>query len=308
MRKIVLLLLLKIVCFSAFSQARIYFDDGLPYDRGFTNKEVFKVTFEDTTTASLWQIGTPQKSVFNSAASLPYALLTDTMQPFPADTVSSFYLTFLKRSIGGNSEVIALRWLQKLDMEKGEDYGKVALSLDGGQTFDEVFRHRAVYNFFGYYYEHIDTLADSSLAFSGTDTLWRDIWFCLYADEIPDTVLLKFTFSSGSNLNGRDGWMIDNFRAEPTWSHTVREMEGRQQLSVFPNPSHTAMTVALKQNSSHRTIRQIQLINAFGQGVHAWDCNGASRTIDVSGFAAGYYKLRVTTDVKDLIFPVIIQP
>lgn len=301
-------MLLKIVSFSAFTQARIYFDDGLPYDAHYANRGVFKVTFEDTAAASLWQIGTPQKSVFNSAASLPYALVTDTLQPFPADTVSSFYLTLLKGELGGNINVIALRWLQKLDMEKGEDHGKIQLSLDGGQTFEEVFRHPAVYNFFGYSYEHIDTLADSTLAFSGTDTLWRDIWFCLYADEIPDTVLLKFTFSSGSNVNGRDGWLIDNFRAEPTWSHTVREMEGRQHLGVFPNPAQTALTITLKPDSGHRIIRQIQLINAFGQGVHTWDAHSASRTIDVSGFAAGYYKLRVTTDKKDLIFPVIIQP
>jgi hypothetical protein len=72
----------------------------------------------DTSSANIWQIGRPQKSLFDSAATFPNALVTDTLNYYPDSNVSRFTFKVVPWFSWG---VLALQWKQKLDMDLHHD-------------------------------------------------------------------------------------------------------------------------------------------------------------------------------------------
>ena len=52
-------------------------------------------------------------------------------------------------------------------------------------------------------------------AFSGTDSLWRNIWLCFNTLAMPpiDSLYIRYRFVSDSINNNREGWIIDNMDA-----------------------------------------------------------------------------------------------
>ena len=95
--------------------------------------------------SNVWQIGTPQKSVFDSAATLPNAIVTDTINFYPSHDTSSFIAKVYLN--GNNWGIFALQWKQKLDMDTSFDGGIIEYSIDTGNTWINVFNNPYVYNF-----------------------------------------------------------------------------------------------------------------------------------------------------------------
>src|ERR1041384_4098256 len=61
-----------------------YFDGA---DTSATNSIIIML---DTSSTNIWQIGRPQKIIFDSAATFPNALVTDTINNYPDSNVSRF--------------------------------------------------------------------------------------------------------------------------------------------------------------------------------------------------------------------------
>src|SRR5690606_28661361 len=70
-------------------------------------------------TGSIWQIGPPQKSVFDSAATNPNVIVTDTINTYPINDTSSFTVGLNTSLV--NWAITAIRWTQKLDMDSAAD-------------------------------------------------------------------------------------------------------------------------------------------------------------------------------------------
>jgi len=63
----------------------------------FDNTNNIKSVFIDSVNFrhNVWQIGKPQKSIFKSAYSIPNAIVTDTINPYPINDTSSFIITHI---------------------------------------------------------------------------------------------------------------------------------------------------------------------------------------------------------------------
>ena len=84
MKKIITILICLVATSNlAFCQQSIYFN----FDQDTNYKKYFYI--DSGNVNNIWQIGKPQKSVFNAAHSAPNALLTDTVNHYPVNDTSS---------------------------------------------------------------------------------------------------------------------------------------------------------------------------------------------------------------------------
>lgn len=121
--------------------------------------------------------------------------------------------------MGANDgSVTLIRWTQMLDMNDSFAYAKIYASINTGTGYTEyvnIFDFDMVYLFSGFQNSNVIILPDSSKAFTGVDTNWRDVWLCFFRRDLYKGIRLKFEFTSNDTIatvpQTQDGWMIDNF-------------------------------------------------------------------------------------------------
>ncbi len=304
MKKLLLILILSGV-FQSQSRAQYYmqFFDGS--DTSMYNS--FQV-FLDNSSANIWQIGQPQKLIFDSAATSPNVIVTDTISNYPTNNTSSFTIKIPNWTTWG---VFALQWMQQLDMDSVQDGGVIEYSTDTGNTWVNVFNNPYVYNFYGFDINNADTLPSGEFAFSGTDHSWRNIWLCFDFSWLStfnnDTILFRFTLKSDSIDNGKEGWMIDNMIAQTTIIHTIKEKDLPEYLNIYPNPSNTIINIQLEKIQDYHIIEDMQLINAQGKIVQEWKNIPVKFWIDSKKYSPGLYFLKVRTNIKTETRRLIIE-
>ncbi|MDF2437523.1 MAG: hypothetical protein K0Q95_1899 [Bacteroidota bacterium] len=263
--------------------------------------------FKDTTANNIWQIGSPDKNIFDSAATRPNAIVTDTTSNYPASNTSSFYFNMAPYQYYG---VMAVQWMQKLDMEKHHSGGIVEFSIDYGATWQNVFNNPYVYNFFGYDEANVDTLSTGEYAFSGTDSTWKDIWLCYnmsWLSGTVDSVKVRYTFKSDSIATGKDGWMIDNMNTHVTMAHPIKEVTTTDYFNVYPNPAKNIINIQLKAVDEFHIIEHMELVNTQGRIVGQWKNVPTKYWIETSKYPDGIYYLKIKTNLRSKTIPITIQ-
>lgn len=303
-KKLPLLFLLAFTLNPAIAQwqtLKQYFDgnDTIP-------QQTFAVHI-DTTGGNVWQIGPPQKVLFDSAATLPNALVTDTINTYPPNDSSSFIIGFNINRWNTRLYKVAFRWMQKLDLDTNGDGGMVEYSLDTGTTWVNVFNNPNVFNFYGFdSLNNKDTLTGGAYAFSGTDTVWRDIWLCFSGSvlSLTDSFMLRYTLISDSIDNSREGWMIDNMMAEPTYYHTVSNIDPAQTFLVYP--TITTGILKIDTDSDADEIEAIYITDIHGKLLQEHKHRPVKTSIDIGALPAGTYYIRVGIANKAEIHKVVL--
>lgn len=296
-----------LLCFVRYSTAQFYtqYFDGA--DTSIGNS--IRITL-DTSSQNVWQIGRPQKVIFDSAATQPNAIVTDTINFYPTNDTSRFIARVLIN--GWNWGIFALQWKQKLDMDTAHDGGIIEYSVDNGNTWVNVFNNPYVYNFYGFQTANQDTLPGGEFAFSGTDSTWRDIWLCFDMSWLQqfnwnDTALFRFTLLSDSVDNSKEGWLIDNMLAHITIIHTVKEVEQENYLNVYPNPANNIVHIQTQKIMEYHIIEQMELIDPLGRVVDKWTSIPTKFWFDTNKYNDGMYYLKVRTNIKSETLPLIIS-
>jgi hypothetical protein len=299
-------LLISIVQFSSaqFFVFTQYFDGA---DTSFLNSIIIDV---DTASQNVWQIGTPQKIIFDSAATQPYAIVTDTINFYPTTDTSRFIAKVLMNF--PNWGIFALRWKQKLDLDQDFDGGIIEYTTDNGNTWVNVFNNPFVYNLYGFQPSNKDTLVGGEYAFSGTDSTWRDIWLCFDLSWIQqfnwgDTLQFRFTMLSDSVNNNKEGWIIDNMFAYITMIHTVKETEQEKYLNIFPNPANNIVNIEAQKIMDFHIIEVMELVDPLGRVVDRWTNIPTKFWFDTNKYNDGLYFLKIKTNLKSETFPLIIN-
>jgi hypothetical protein len=264
----------------------------------------------DADSLHVWQIGPPQKIIFDSAATLPNAMVTDTVNYYPPNDTSRFVAKVYLN--GWTWGIFALQWKQKLDMDAHSDGGIIEYSTDTGQTWKNVFNDPYVYNFYGFQPANADTLQGGEYAFSGTDSSWSDIWLCfdlswLAQFSFNDTVLFRFTLISDSTDNSREGWLIDNMMAHITFVHTIKETEQSNYINVFPNPGGNIIHVEVEKRMEYQIIEKMELFDATGRLVDKWTNIPTKFWFDTKKYENGIYFLKVKTNIQTETMQLIIN-
>ncbi|MFI5135825.1 MAG: hypothetical protein ACHQD9_08235 [Chitinophagales bacterium] len=83
MKKLLLILIIVSLHSEIYAQ-------GVPLDENITFETPDSLLKIDTTAGNIWEIGRPHKIFFDSAYSLPNAIVTDTLNPYPINNFSTF--------------------------------------------------------------------------------------------------------------------------------------------------------------------------------------------------------------------------
>ena len=134
---------------------------------------------------NLWQVGSPSKTFFNAAHSIPNAIVTDTLNPYPSQNISSF--TFYVLPAGPNT----LSFWHKYDTDSGHAGGFIEDSVPGypwtNIVVDTVLTHQ--FNFYTYsinFYDSTQQITGNIPAFTGTsDWIYSEYHFDLLCVEPP---------------------------------------------------------------------------------------------------------------------------
>jgi hypothetical protein len=261
---------------------------------------------------NIWQVGKPQKAMFNKAATVPNVIVTDTINYYPANNISSFIVTADFSSANTIPQLFALKlqWKQKLDIDINNDGGKVEFSLDSGVTWRNAFTDTNVLNFYGFSSNNVDTLSTGEMAFTGTDTSWRDIWLCLNYFKLqtpPQHILYKFTLTSDATNFNKEGWMIDNMTCSPTIGHTLRKVQEESAFIIAPNPASSYVYVETKNHTKHSKILTMELLNSAGQTIDKWINLPSNYRLETSKYAEGKYFLKIRVEGKTEKNPFMIS-
>ncbi len=260
----------------------------------------------DTSSLNIWQVGRPQKIIFDSAATLPNALVTDTINLYPINNTSRFTFKIVPWVTWG---LLAIQWKQKLDMELHHDGAIIEYSIDTGNTWQNVFNDPHVYTFYGFQVANQDTLLSGEYAMSGTDSVWRDLWLCFDMSWLSfnDSIYFRYTFKSDSVNNNNEGWMIDNLMAHITILHPVKEVNKKDYLNIYPNPGKGVVNVEIQKIQDFHMIENMELITATGTLIKQWRNIPGKFWFDTSKFPDGIYFLKVKTNIKSETIPIVIK-
>jgi len=280
-----------------------YFDGA---DTSATNSLLIQMGNDS---GNVWMVGAPQKTVFNAAYTVPNAIMTDTISAYPPSIGSQFTVAILPEFIWFG--ILAVQWMQKLDYEAGADGGLVEFSGDGGTTWDNAFTSPYVYSYYGFLPENQGTLADGTPVFTGTDTTWRNVWFCLDLSWMwgagMDTLLLRYSHIADSVDTGQEGWMIDNMIAAMTIIHTINEQERTAFMNLHPSPTTGPLLIDVRKQEGYHVIESIELIDARGRVVQSHGLAPVKFAMDIGGNPDGLYQLRVRTNKGQQTLPVVLS-
>lgn len=259
-------------------------------------------------TVSPWMVGVPQKTVFTSAYTQPMALLTDKTEPYAAnDTSVCYFKTPMLPWFWG---IYAVQWMQKLDYEAGADGGTIEFSGDG-INWENAFTSMYTYNFYGFEPANQGTLPDGTPVFTGTDTTWRNVWFCLDLSWMwgtgMDTVHLRFTHLTDGNNTQQDGWMIDNMLASITMAHTLKEPDQEDYITVNPTATNGILRIETHKHDGYHVIEEIEVRDASGRLVQRHGLSPVRFGIDIGRHPPGKYFVRVRTNLDERTVPVVLS-
>lgn len=255
----------------------------------------------------LWQYGPCYKPIFDSISPFQ-GWVTDSIDSYGIGLNTSLYLSFESYTNPGATFVM---FQHKLDIQAASEGAFIEVSCDSihWQKVDEV--PTAMTNY--YHYPNIQehgTMFDTAYMFTGTFTEWiwsgfqlvwgwpvvkgdenRGVNECNYHNLDNGIIHVRFTFQSDDVETGQAGWMIRKVVVGymPFWG-SVSESE-YENLSVFPNPTNSSISIRLPENNLKAT--QTRIYDMTGRLVHQ---QVFDPTMDVGYLEIGTYILVVETE------------
>ena len=259
MKKILLgiIFCVSICAVPAFSQGN-YIDD---FDTTFT----IPLRIDTSLAGNIWQIGRPQKIIFDSAYSAPNAIVTDTLNPYLVNNRSSFIITVRDSMVLTQWPIafLEVQFMHKYDTDTLHDGCYIELSTDG-LLWQNIIYSPYYYLGFNNMYTSNDTIAGGTHAFSGTSSGWQMIDFYLAPCTFPsalDSMMLRFTFQSDSINNNNEGWMIDNISLATNICEGVEEYNSTSQIILSPNPA----TNEIRIQSTKFNVDGVEIYDVLGR-------------------------------------------
>ncbi|MBK9191070.1 MAG: T9SS type A sorting domain-containing protein [Crocinitomicaceae bacterium] len=286
---------------TSFSQYYTQYFDGLD-----SNQFEAIFVYPDTSDADVWQFGPPQKTYFESASTIPDVLITDTVNYYP-DSVSTYAWFQVPQDAlwaGG----LAIQWVQTIDLDTNKDGAFVEFSSDSGDTWQNAMYHPDVYQYYGWDFANEGTDHTGEPCFTGTDTLWKNVWLCFLYDYLGtiDNLSVRYRLSSDTIQTNQEGWMLDNLMVAATWFHPVAEQSKVSDYKIYPSVSQGPISITRVNTENNSGNARLKLLTMTGQLILNLGEITEGTTIDLSGQAAGRYLISIENGMKSEMHEIII--
>lgn len=308
MKKIYVLFLVTMLPVLSFSQA-VGYHDYYPVDTIYF--EYNTIPFQiSPSTDNCWQVGQPSKTFFHEAFSPPLAIVTDTLNPYPVNSTSSFTFT-IPQSLTQYVFTTYFQFYQKYDTDTLQDYGTVEASYDGGSSWIQL-KDSLCPQFWqciefawdpdyvigtGETFPHMLNPSGHSQEWIRSRYHW---WWTMPVDgspSVPDSILVRFTFHSDAIASTKEGWMIDNiligFRDEGSG---IDDSYSNRHTRISPNPltGESRVNIDLPYRKLEFSVYDLTGKNLFIK------CNdsGEELILERSDFRPGVYLWTALIDGK----------
>lgn len=307
MKSSIIILFLATVCSIIHAQREEYTWDYITFEEPYRFLQI------DTTEGNAWEIGQPNKLIFNNAFSGSNAIFTGGEGGYPANNHSSFTLVLSPENIDYYPYSVYIEFQQKLDTEEGKDGGYIDVSYDGGASWINV-----IYDYFGCYspgmsnnpktfglYSDQELLYNDTSGFSGELNDWTTVrfgWeFCLTKEGKVngDSAMVRFNFISDENDTGQEGWMIDHIRLFSVKLSGSSRDEFAGAFSIYPNPAQDEVFI---ESHTGIPVVNLQLISLTGEVVGSSE---DGRSIQTKNLAPGIYLVKVHTSEGTVVKKVV---
>ena len=212
----------------------------------------FCLTFDDTlcqthliidanNPQNIWQIGRPQKPLFDSVSSnySQKAIITDTIHYYPINNNSVFTIW----TIAGMGDYYGFRILSgmyNVQTDSIHDYGSLELSPNNGITWINLEDTAYSANFVWYSGKPVFT--GNSKGWKHFEVLLTDLG-SVFNFQIGDSILYRFTFKSDSIQENLGGIMFDNICFSDFVEGVTETRFKNIKSTIYPNPSNTLFTI-----------------------------------------------------------------
>ena len=248
---------------------KINFEDNPCFDGSYSNLNIIGPN-------NAWNICTPNETLFDSAYSSPYAILTDSSGIYPINNTSSFIVKFSLQANCMCEPIIGGYY--KFDSDSLNDYGKIEFSLDHGATWRNALTDTLV----SWY-----TLKP---VFTGRIQQWTEFYGTLdWGGPIPDTLYYRFTFVTDSIETNQHGWMLDDLMLI---AHTegIKDNGPLEDITIYPNPASNVITVSSKTFTGNNDVLVYDILGQLR--LHKF-VNNTQKDIDISSLSKGIYMVNV---------------
>lgn len=257
---------------------------------------------------NIWQIGKPQKIFFDSAYSGNKVIVTDTINPYPISNYSTFIIRIDTNQFFLNQERTFLTFIHKFDTDSLMDGGYIEVSYDNSNWIN-VINDTMPDDFLCPMNFYSDTIANGEKAFSGKSNGWitssiQWVWHMgVKMHDPPDSMFLRFVFSSDSIQSNKDGWMIDDISIGYISYGGVEENESKNDISIYPNPTTGKINLQVSQHFGK--IKTLEIYDCIGQLQIKVTDNFSE--LDISSFKSGLYFIVLTNDKEEKLVSKVLK-
>ncbi|WP_294676007.1 T9SS type A sorting domain-containing protein [uncultured Fluviicola sp.] len=254
------------------------------------------ITIENTPT-NLWEIGTIQKNSFTSGYNSPGAIATDTVDPYPTNTTSTFLISWVTNEPSNSIHwtTVRLQFAYNVDSDTLTDYGSIEFSPDSGATWIDLLNVND--QTYGSYLEW-DLSGPNGIippTLSGNSNGWihrsLNMHFLTHDLAIPagTAILWRFSFTSDGNQSNKDGLMFDDIVLLITPPLSVEELTA-DNIQISPNPVNSIMDIQIT-GTTEKLLYSIY--SSEGKLIKQFDDEDAETALDLNTLNSGIYYLTI---------------
>ena len=280
------ILLMLLAAFSLFSHAQTE----------LVNFESAPVNVRIDSLTGCWQIGAPSKTIFDTAFSSTHALITDTLNPYPDNSVSYAYFSFPTGSISGSYSItLQHRW----DFESNTDGGYIEIFDCFSQTWIDPAQVVFGCPFYLISYSQngpTESLFNGKTGFGNSSNGWVEtqLFFgCAALANTPvnrswDSTQLRFVMVSDATNTTNEGWMIDNIYWEDFGGICAGISENINSLPVSIFPSVATDQISFESESEN--FSTLTIYDFSGKKIELFTFPSTNfHTLQLSKLACGMY-------------------
>lgn len=300
MKKFSIILIIIFVSIKSYAQYTEFVWDTITFEEPYEYIEI------DTSNQNIWQIGEPNKTVFDSAFSKTKAIITDSINFYPINNYSYFDLKIGNFNIDYYPYDIFIEIKHKFDTDTLKDGGFITVSYDNGVTWMNIIKDTVYWEVTPGWenvnlYSSNDTLFNGDYGFSGKSNDWISTWFTWHIlpvkknkDFIGDTMVVRFNFISDNFETNQEGWMIDNIKLYSVDLGGSINENRTLNFNIFPNPLNDNAIIELDNyyNKLELCVFDIQGNLVKKQNFE----NINSMTLNINNLKSGLYFIKLKSN------------
>ena len=274
------------------------FPDEFDFDNSGTTHANYWLQIDTVSNPNnIWQIGSPQKTVINSAHSAPNVIITDTVHSYPPNDTSVF---IIKHLVDYNVSVFAGYY--NINTDSLRDYGTIEISPDDGTTWINLLTDVVYSSYIGW--------NGTKPTLTGNSNGWNYFEASIASVELAfnvhhgDTILFRLTFISDSIANNYEGLAYDNLMF-CDYIEGINEMINDNLIAIYPNPTSDLLFIKRRTQQQKESVK---IFNYAGQLLYE---NGdfKSNEIDIAklNLTSGFYFMRYSNTSGNTMKKFIIQ-